>query len=128
MLLTIRSNQLAVLERERWQRMVLDMMAHLRAHFPAMAALPQWELGEEIEQSLARARGYGLTTPRDFARFLGLAASFGWSFDADTPWVREALSDPASGPSERLARVCDRCVRQLEQRAKAAALKGRLEG
>ncbi len=49
----------------------------------------------------------------------------GWSFDTERPWVGEQLADPGLGPSERLGRVYDRCVRELETAALAAPRKRR---
>ena len=108
---------------EAHQSFVLAMMEHLREHFaPELQALDDLALAEEIQSCLARARGYGLSARRDCARWLGLAASLGWSFDLERPWVQALLRNPASSPSARLAAVYERCVQELREAAESVAL------
>lgn len=126
-MLTIRNPQLAALHRQQaLQGFVVDLIDHLRRHQgPEVAALDDGELGRHIEACVLRAGAYGLGSRRDCARFASLAACLGWSFDTERPWVAEQLADPALGPSERLGRVYDRCVRELETAALAAPRKRR---
>ncbi|MCH9681628.1 MAG: hypothetical protein K0V04_09355 [Deltaproteobacteria bacterium] len=89
---------------------------HLRQAFgPGLAELDDGVLRPRVEQTVLRAHGLGLRAPLDELRFLNLAASFGWQFDQDTPWVGPMLRDGSiPEPSERLRRVKARFVRQLQ--------------
>lgn len=119
--LKIRDSQLRSLSRTRLQQFVVEMMTHLRAHFPGeLAALQDWELGEELERCLDRAAEYGISSRRDSARFLELATCFGWSFDTELGWPAALLREPTGTPSARLARVHERCLQSLEQAATKA--------
>lgn len=127
-MLTIRADQVHTLScDEAYQRFVLEMLDHLRACFaPELAGSDDLVLAEEIQTCLQRARAYGLTSRRDCARFLGLAASLGWSFDRERPWVQQLLSNQAASPTGRLAAVYERCVDELQQRADTVALRRKL--
>ncbi|WNG47391.1 hypothetical protein F0U60_27140 [Archangium minus] len=126
-MMKIRDAQVRVLERTRFQQFVLEMMTHLRTHFPEeLASLPDWELGEEIEGCLGRAATYGITSRRDCARYLALAACFGWSFDTELKWPAQMLQDPTSSPSVRLERVHERCLQRLDQEATTSAYRREL--
>lgn len=90
----------------------------MRLTFPeATASLDDGRLEELVAQAQARAESYGLTSDADRARFLNLAAVFGWDFDQDPErgWMQAMLTDPAvSSPSERLRLLAAACVRRLE--------------
>jgi hypothetical protein len=124
-MLKLRRDQVTALYRdEEHRQLVMTLIEHLRRHQALeVAELDDAELGAHIEACLVRAGSFGLTTRRDCARFVCLAACRGWSFDADRPWVGRWLSDPALGPSERLARVYERCVHELEAEALAVPRK-----
>ncbi len=123
-MLTLRTDQVAALHRQEALRsFVAEMIDHLRRHQgPEVAALDDGELGAHIEACLVRAGTYGLGERRDCARFVSLAACLGWSFDQARPWVADWLADPALGPTERLGRVYDRCVRELRAEADPEAV------
>ncbi len=109
------------------QHFVDDMVTHLRAHFSdELGTLSDEALAERVDDGLARAAEYGLTSRRDGARYLGLAACFGWSFDTQMEWPAQMLADQTNSPSVRLARVHDRGMRQLEAEARKAALERKL--
>ncbi|MEM7151563.1 MAG: hypothetical protein AAF799_01930 [Myxococcota bacterium] len=92
------------------------MMEHLRKHFPRKVAdFDDMGLAEQIHQTLLRAYDHGYTSHADCARYLGLAAALGWSFDDDIPWVRQSLTDGASEPTERLAQIHQRAIRMLRR-------------
>lgn len=120
-MLTLRNEQvIAVHRQEALRAFVVELIEHLRRHQgPEVAALDDGELGLHIEACLVRAGAVGLSSRRDCARFVSLAACLGWSFDRERPWVSDWLSDPALGPSARLDRVHRRCVRELEAEALA---------
>ena len=122
---TLRPEQVVALHRQPALRaFVVEMIDHLRRHQgPEVAELDDGELGAHIEACLWRAGDHGLASRRDCARFVSLAACMGWAFDLERPWVHEELTNPVLGPSERLARVYDRCVRELESEAQGAARK-----
>lgn len=124
-MLEIRADQVHTLScDEAYQSFVLAMLDHLRRYFaPELGRIDDLALAEEIQACLRRARGYGLTSRRDCARFLGLAASLGWSFDLERPWVQPMLRNPASSPGARLAAVHERCVEELQGAADTAGLR-----
>lgn len=126
-MLRIRSEQVRALSLdEAYRGFVLAMIEHLRTHFsPELGELDELALGEEVLVCLDRARGYGISSRRDCARFLGLAAALGWSFDTERAWVPAMLKNPASGPSDRLAAVYERCVHELQQAADTVLLRQR---
>lgn len=119
----IRQEQLDAIRRPDLRPFIVDMMAHLRAHFPGeLAEMPDWLLGETLEECALRACSYGLRSRRDHARFLALATCLGWSFDTELEWPAQLLRDPTSPPGERIARVYERCLERLEQQAEVASL------
>ena len=123
----IRRKQMEEIRKVHLRVFVVEMITHLRAHFPdELDGMPDWELGEELLDCLERAAIYGITLRRDCARFLALATCFGWSFDTEMEWPVAMLRDPSISPSERLAQVHDRCLRRLEQEAQTAAMKRKL--
>ena len=114
-MLTLDKSQLLLLTRnEDYEGFVVQMIEHLRKHFPRkVAEFDDMLLAEQIHETLLRAYDYGYTSHADCARYLGLAAALGWSFDRDIPWVRESLADRTSEPTGRLAQIHDRAVRML---------------
>lgn len=123
----IREDQLETLARRKFKPFVVDMMTHLRGFFPdELEGIPDWRLGEQLEDCVVRASGYGLTSRQDLARFLALATAFGWSFDIEMQWPLGVLRDTTIRPTDRLARVHERCLQQLEHKARVAALKRKL--
>lgn len=118
----IRQPQMWVLSLALARPFVLEMIEHLRTHFPAeLEDLADWELADEMLPCLERAVGHGLTLRRDLARWLALGVVLGWSFDTELPWVAELMDDRAAPPGDRVAEVHERCLRQLEDRARVAA-------
>lgn len=80
----VRGEQLTALGSARETQFTSEMVTHLRSHFPReVDGLGDGELRIHIEESLTRARGYGLTSTQDTIRFLNLCASFGWHFDQE---------------------------------------------
>lgn len=122
-MLKIRADQLHTLSLdEAYTSFVVEMIDHLRKYFAEeLRELDDLSLADEIQTCLMRARAYGLTSRSDCGRFLGLAASLGWSFDTERPWVQALLRNPATSPSDRLAEVHARCVEQLQQEADGIA-------
>lgn len=121
-----------MLGRARDAQFTGEMVTHLRTHFPReVAELDDDGLRARIEESLARARGYSLTSKQDCIRFLNLCASFGWHFDEapSRPWIGEYLHDAeVAEPSERLSRVARRCLRDLETEANNRTARATLGG
>lgn len=124
-MLEIRAAQVHTLScDEAYQSFVIEMLDHLRRYFaPELGKIDDLALAEEIQACLGRARGYGLTSRRDCGRFLGLAASLGWSFDLERPWVQPMLRNPAASPGNRLAQVHERCVEELQRAADTVDLR-----
>jgi hypothetical protein len=123
----IRTEQFQALGRAREERFILEMTAHVRARFPAAAAALEGEaLRSKVRELLDRARGYGLSTARDCARFLNVAATFDWQLDRpDLAWIDAYLRDPeVPSPSDRMQRVASRSLRQLRTEEKNRRVRG----
>jgi hypothetical protein len=126
--LTIRRQQLQTLSRdEGYVRFVEQMIDHLRKHFSVeLGPVEDFVLAEDVDAALQRARAHGLTSRRDCARYLGLAASLGWDFDTARPWVGPLLRDTARSPSDRLAQVFERAIEELQREADTLARRRKL--
>ena len=71
-----------------------------------------------IEQSIAKAREYGLESPPGICVFVTLGFFLGHAFDVDPlhPWARQALADPsADAPEARAAVLLRAGLRRLAQ-------------
>jgi len=113
-MLRISHAQHAILAAAR-RRQTIDLLcAHLRDHFAAdLAGMGQHALRRRVVLAVRRAAAYGLATPRDYCRYLNLAATYGWDFDTHPAhaWMHACLADPQVGdPGQRLARLVDQCL------------------
>ncbi len=113
-MLTIRVDQVLILQAAARARFHADAAAHLRQYFPERtAALSGATLHDVIVRTLATATQFGLTTQREHLLYLDLAATYGWEFHCDSAyrWMSVALSEPVnSSPSERLQYLIDLCL------------------
>ena len=93
-MLTIRKEQMAVLEAHLDGRFRVSLRQHLRAEFATeTTGKTDTELGQLIQLAIERARGYEVTTERDIALFAGMMIMKGRDFDRDPKllWVRKIL-------------------------------------
>jgi hypothetical protein len=127
----LRKAQLVALERHLRAAFITEMCDHLRKHFPAcVSAIESRALSRRVEDALAYAGRYGLTTRRDLARYLNLAAAYGWGFDREPghAWMRRILNDPeVSDPSARLQRLVAECLHRRALARTAQELTSRFE-
>jgi hypothetical protein len=114
MILTIRRQQMDALALDYRARLTVAFAAHLREHFPdRFADCEEHDLRREVERQVAKAKSYGLVTPRDHCRFLNLGATFGWDFDTAPPtrFIADVLRNERLGdPSERLDLAVQDCL------------------
>lgn len=104
-MLVVRNEQMAVLSRLAWAAFIERMERHLRESFPDVCTqLDERGLRTVIRESLEAAQCHGLTTERDFCRYLNLVFVFGRGFDRDQSWAREILAStvPAVAKASRL--------------------------
>jgi hypothetical protein len=114
-MLLIREAQVAALATIVEDTFVEQMMAHLEETFPEVTGpLSREELREQVENTLARARSYGIDNDADDCRFLSLAAAYGWDFDTwpGNAWMRPMLGP--SSPGQGLEALMEECLRRLE--------------
>jgi hypothetical protein len=110
--LTIRPEQLRVFARAQRESFAGEMCAHLRAHFAEETApLAEVALRERVDQAIGDAAAFGLTSRLDCCRYLNIVVLHGWALEE---WMKSWLDDPSiDGPSERLQRLADQCIRRL---------------
>ena len=72
--------------------------------FPVACAALDFSLDETIEHAISRARGHGLRSERDLAKFLDLAFLFGLDFD-ELDWATRTLERHDRGPTDRINQV-----------------------
>ncbi len=116
-MLTIRASQLALLEQARVASFSDDMQAHVLRHFSnSLPDIDGITLQLAIDQTLLRAREYGLENRASRCRFLNLALIYGWQFDTDpqNAWMREMLRDTeVSSADDRIRLLVDECLYRL---------------
>ena len=110
----IRSEQIAVLEKQQHRAFIERAAAHFATHFPDKTSREDWQ--RSVQQSIERARMmYRLTLERDLCLFLDLCGSLGWGFDTapENAWMRAALLDPSiTNPGDRIRRLVRVCLRR----------------
>jgi len=95
-MLTIRKEQLAVLQKKEVQKFGDRMVAHLTEVFPEKSkALGEGGLREIIRYGLSRAASYRIAAERDVCKYIDLMIVFGRDFDRDPnqPWAGAILND-----------------------------------
>lgn len=98
-MLRIRTEQLDALRAPALDDFIDEMMLHVHEYFPKESmAIGLEAVRARIEDGIARAEAYGVTSPRGVSKFINMMMAFGPDFDArpDTaPWVVPILTDPA---------------------------------
>ncbi|AEI65631.1 hypothetical protein [Corallococcus macrosporus] len=100
-MLTLRAEQLRVLEAHRQDAFLSELEGHLQRHFPAFVAMqPRESLRESLRKAVEAATSVGLETRGDVSVYVNLCAVLGWDFAAEpqSAWLDALLRD-ASVPS-----------------------------
>jgi hypothetical protein len=105
-MLMIRNEQMAVFKSHLENRFKNRLAIHVYTHFPAKCQY----FGEErvqaaIHSGVERAKGYGIVSERDIAKYVHLVFAFHEEFDCDPelPWAARILKDETLvGPSTRM--------------------------
>lgn len=103
-MLTIRKEQLRVLDRDKRQRFVAKMLKHVQEFFPRQCALlGEKQLSEWVEQGINRAASYRIASERDVCKYIDVMIFFGKDFDQDPrlPWASKILKVHYSKPAEK---------------------------
>ena len=111
-MLTIRKQQMAVLEARLARQFRIGLRRHVREELEAEAKdITDSELDQMIQQAVERGRSYEVTAERDVSLFLDLMILKGRDFDRDPKflWARKILVD-----------------KELDGAAKMKAIYGRL--
>jgi hypothetical protein len=94
-MLSIRPEQVAVLEQYMMKQFEERMRVHLRRIFPKdIKTISEKALQNQIERCTAKAiHQYKITTEGDVQRYLESAVLYGWNFDTqpETHWAGEIL-------------------------------------
>lgn len=114
----IRQSQMAVLRDALLESFRRKLAGHLRANFPACAAMHTAELDAFVAEGVARASQYGIVVERDICKFLNLMVVFGRDFDVKRPWAKPILAQN-TGARLRLNRLYARAIRVAHAEAKS---------
>ncbi|HEX8695895.1 MAG TPA: hypothetical protein VF746_25995 [Longimicrobium sp.] len=115
--LIIRDEQLRVLGEAARERFVRGALEKLRKHWPgAFRELGEAAARARVERAVAEAEGFGIRAEADVLRFVNLAFALGDGFAADPrrPWARALLADTALTPTERLDRLVELALDELD--------------
>jgi hypothetical protein len=102
---TIRKEQLRVLDRDRRDRFVAQMLQHLQEFFPSQcASLGEKQLREWVNHGIDRAASYHIASQRDVCKYIDFMIMFGRNFDQDSqlPWASKILSVYHTRPDEKM--------------------------
>ena len=109
---------MAALQEPMLERFHLELLEHVKAHFPSATRERSDEaLLEHIREALDRAARHGLSTEKDLYRFVNVSMVLGPRFDEEesTAWAREYLSDSfVTDPGQRLQRLCGELLRRMK--------------
>lgn len=114
-MLTIRDEQLALLQDPRRERVMAALVEHVERFFPMRCrALGKVGVHEAVEHGVARASTHGFVTERDLCKYVDLMFVFGRDFDRDEGWVEEVL-EGAAPPTSKIELLYDRAVRKARR-------------
>lgn len=118
-MLTIRPEQLAVLDEVARERFMEWAAGHLRKWFgPEVADLDDEGLRDFIRHGLERAAAWGLTDDASAGKYLNVMAMFGRDFDVDPDqdWAAMILGDDSiHDPQERIGELAAAAVAMLPE-------------
>ncbi|MEZ4391807.1 MAG: hypothetical protein R3A48_11975 [Polyangiales bacterium] len=110
-MLTIRDEQMLLLQRDARRRAMLRLRDHLHLACPARAAaMPQAQLLREVEEGVAQAARYGFEAESDLRVFLECRLELGVDFDTrpDCAWAGEILRDDTLFARDKADLLADR--------------------
>ena len=111
-MLTIRAEQLSLLNAAGEPQTEVRAMRHLKNCIPASCALlSEEELLNIIRWGRKRSGAYGISSEYDFFRYLNLMFMFGMEFDTSSehPWARKVLNGRGSA-SARMDLLMDHAM------------------
>ncbi|MCP3143248.1 hypothetical protein [Pyxidicoccus xibeiensis] len=112
-MLTIRHEQLALLQQPLLERFVEDAATRLRRCWPrSTARLGDDVLKARIRRSIQTARGHGFEDQRNVLRYLNLSFALGEDFTTSGtyPWVSPLVRQQGLSPTERMDRLVARAT------------------
>lgn len=131
-MLTIRRDQLDALRAPAVHELVLELVTHIKHHFPAETAGESDEdLYARVKATLHRAEKYGMQGKRDAYRYVDVSMLYGADFDERpvTAWTVDFLTDEdVSSPSQRMNRLFDEVSYRLEVEESNARVRGEFYG
>jgi len=107
-MLTIRKEQVKVLEDGMARQFELKMMDHLRQKFPSETEKKEDdELLGEIRQGVRTSGKYGISAEYDVARYMEYMMMYGLSFDTDPKWdwAGKILKTEGISGADKLERI-----------------------
>ena len=87
-----------------------NMVSHLSSTFPTQTKSMEVEaIRDLVQDGMARAGQYGITSERDIRRYLEYMVMYGADFDnaPETPWAGKILNNEALSVSQKLDRLDD---------------------
>ena len=103
-MLTIRKEQLRVLDSDRRMHFVAKMLQHVQKFFPEQCALlGENQIREWVEHGINRATSYRIASERDVCKYIDVMIVFGKDFDQDArlPWASKILRVQHTKPPEK---------------------------
>ena len=122
-MLTIRKEQMRVLENEMLREFERKMLEHLRQTFPTETETKDDdELTAEIRQGVTSSGRYGISAECDVARYIEYMMMYGLNFDMDPKfsWAGTILGTHGISGAEKLDRI-DMRDQFLRNRTKPAS-------
>ncbi|NVJ09703.1 hypothetical protein HUW63_31335 [Myxococcus sp. AM001] len=95
-MLTLRAEQLRVLDAHRQDQFLAGLEGHLQRHFPAFVAMqPRESLRTSLRAAVDEAVSVGLETRGDVSVYVNLCAVLGWDFasEPESAWLGALLRD-----------------------------------
>ena len=94
------------------------MVAHALEQFPEESAnIGAPNLEEFVQNSIAKAAGYGIEGRADVAQFLSLHLMFGAQFDHEYAWASEILGNPSvTASSAKIALLNEAATHELQRK------------
>jgi len=119
-MLTIKSDQLKILEQAAFQDFEERMVLHIREFFPDnFDAMGEADSRLLIQHGIEQAALYGFVSKQDVCKFIDLMVCFGAEFDTDVnePWAKAILSDNSLlNASDRMDALFNAGMGQLDNR------------
>jgi hypothetical protein len=116
-MLTIRTQQIQILEEARRRRFVDEMAAHLSRCFAGKRAVADPDrLRATIGEGVEAAQKYGIVSRDDLRRYLEFRTEYGPDFE-QLPWAARILNDPTLSGSGKVEQIDDYSLYRLRPAA-----------